>query len=71
MTPDPNHGAVPDLRPAVRADRAVGAVLASACGDALGAGYEFGPSLPADRDVGMVGGALDTYDRLAEEIAKG
>ena len=27
-------------------DRAVGAVLASAAGDALGSQYEFGPSLP-------------------------
>ena len=37
-------------------DRAAGVLLATACGDALGAGYEFGPPLPADQPVGMVGG---------------
>ncbi|MBE7162558.1 MAG: ADP-ribosylglycohydrolase family protein, partial [Williamsia herbipolensis] len=37
-------------------DRALGAVLAGACGDALGAGYEFGPPLAADAPVGMIGG---------------
>jgi ADP-ribosylglycohydrolase len=37
-------------------DRALGAVLASACGDALGAGYEFGPPLPDDEPVTMKGG---------------
>jgi ADP-ribosylglycohydrolase len=37
-------------------DRAVGAVLAGACGDALGAGYEFGPPLDADTPVTMRGG---------------
>ena len=40
----------------VVADRAVGAVLGSASGDALGAHYEFGPSLPADTPVDMIGG---------------
>lgn len=39
-----------------QADRAAGVLLATACGDALGAGYEFGPPLPADSAVGMVGG---------------
>lgn len=43
-------------RPAVVADRSVGAVVASAAGDALGAGYEFGPPLDDDATVGMVGG---------------
>lgn len=33
---------------ALQLDRAVGAVLASAAGDALGSQYEFGPSLPDD-----------------------
>ncbi len=37
-------------------DRLVGAVLAAAAGDALGAGYEFGPPLPADEPVHPVGG---------------
>ena len=37
-------------------DRAAGVLLATACGDALGAGYEFGPPLPPDTPVGMVGG---------------
>jgi len=37
-------------------DRAVGAVLATATGDALGAGYEFGPPLPDDAAVEMTGG---------------
>lgn len=37
-------------------DRALGVVLASACGDALGAGYEFGPALGDDVAVEMRGG---------------
>ena len=37
-------------------DRACGALLAAAAGDALGAGYEFGPPLPADAPVEMKGG---------------
>ncbi|RIX28868.1 ADP-ribosylglycohydrolase family protein [Amnibacterium setariae] len=37
-------------------DRAAGAVLASACGDALGAGYEFGPPMPGVMPVRMKGG---------------
>ena len=39
-----------------QADRAAGALLASACGDALGAGYEFGPPRIHGEDVDMVGG---------------
>jgi len=39
-----------------RVDRAAGVLLATACGDALGAGYEFGPPLPAHVPVGMSGG---------------
>lgn len=31
------------MRAAEKADRAAGVLLASACGDALGAGYEFDP----------------------------
>ena len=45
-----------DVPEAVVADRAVGAVVASAAGDALGAGYEFGPPLGADTPVVMDGG---------------
>jgi ADP-ribosylglycohydrolase len=37
-------------------DRAIGAVLGTAAGDALGAGYEFGPALPDDSAVTMKGG---------------
>ncbi|MEO5534369.1 MAG: ADP-ribosylglycohydrolase family protein [Pseudolysinimonas sp.] len=37
-------------------DRAIGAVVASAAGDALGAGYEFGPPLDDSVDVRMAGG---------------
>jgi len=37
-------------------DRARGVLLATAAGDALGAGYEFGPPLPADVEVTMRGG---------------
>jgi len=37
-------------------DRAVGAVLGSAAGDALGAGYEFGPPVPEPTPILMQGG---------------
>ncbi len=37
-------------------DRAAGVLLGMACGDALGAGYEFGPPLPAGSAVTMRGG---------------
>lgn len=37
-------------------DRAAGVLLATACGDALGAGYEFGPPLPESAPVEMRGG---------------
>ena len=37
-------------------DRAAGVLLATACGDALGAGYEFEPPIGDGADVGMVGG---------------
>lgn len=40
----------------VRAGRAVGAVVVSAAGDALGAGYEFGPALSPETPVAMKGG---------------
>ena len=37
-------------------DRACRVLLATAAGDALGAGYEFGPSLPDDTVIEMAGG---------------
>jgi ADP-ribosyl-[dinitrogen reductase] hydrolase len=37
-------------------DRAAGVLLGMACGDALGAGYEFGPPLAAHVPVAMTGG---------------
>ncbi|MEO9222925.1 MAG: ADP-ribosylglycohydrolase family protein, partial [Mycobacteriaceae bacterium] len=43
------------LSPAQR-DRAAGVLVATAAGDALGAGYEFGPPLPTSTPVGMIGG---------------
>ena len=39
-----------------QSDRAAGVLLVMACGDALGAGYEFGPPLGADVEVVMAGG---------------
>lgn len=41
---------------AAQRDRAAGVLLGTAAGDALGAGYEFGPPLPEGAPVGMVGG---------------
>jgi ADP-ribosylglycohydrolase len=40
-------------------DRACGVLLATAAGDALGAGYEFGPPLADDAPVTMRGGACN------------
>lgn len=37
-------------------DRAAGVLVATAVGDALGAGYEFGPALPSSTPVTMKGG---------------
>jgi ADP-ribosylglycohydrolase len=37
-------------------DRVAGVLLGAACGDALGAGYEFGPPLPSDVAATMRGG---------------
>jgi ADP-ribosyl-[dinitrogen reductase] hydrolase len=60
------HGAVTDEQaPRDRTDRdeaqrsrALGAVIAAAAGDALGAPYEFQPPIPASEDVGMIGGGI-------------
>lgn len=41
---------------AAQRDRAIGVLLGTAAGDALGAGYEFGPPLPEGAIVDMVGG---------------
>lgn len=41
---------------AAQTDRAAGVLLGMACGDALGAGYEFGPPLPENAAVTMKGG---------------
>lgn len=46
---------------AAQRDRACGALLASAAGDALGAGYEFGPPLAPDVSVDMIGGGLGPF----------
>src|ERR1700752_2972588 len=46
---------------AAQRDRACGALLGTAAGDALGAGYEFGPPLPPDVPVGMIGGGLGPF----------
>lgn len=45
--------------PASTLDRAVGALLGLATGDALGAGYEFGPPLVGD--AAMIGGGLGDW----------
>ena len=43
-------------------DRACGVLLATAAGDALGAGYEFGPPLPDDELVTMRGGGACNWE---------
>jgi ADP-ribosyl-[dinitrogen reductase] hydrolase len=45
---------------AAQMDRAQGVLLGTAVGDALGAGYEFGPPLSDSTPVGMIGGG--TFD---------
>ena len=50
-----------DMTPAptltsAQSDRAAGVLLGMACGDALGAGYEFRPPLADDAPVDMIGG---------------
>ncbi len=42
-------------------DRAVGVLLGTAAGDALGAGYEFRAPMPAGASVGMIGGGLGPF----------
>ena len=43
-------------------DRAAGAMIGLACGDALAATNEFGPPLPADTPVAMAGGGLFEWE---------
>lgn len=43
------------------ADRVAGVLIASAAGDALGAGYEFGPVLADDVEVRMIGGGIGDF----------
>jgi ADP-ribosyl-[dinitrogen reductase] hydrolase len=50
-----------DLTAAQR-DRACGALLGAAAGDALGAGYEFGRPLAPDAPVEMIGGGLGPFE---------
>lgn len=52
----PVGGLVTSGMSSARLDRAAGVLIAMACGDALGAGYEFGPPLGPDVKVAMVGG---------------
>jgi ADP-ribosyl-[dinitrogen reductase] hydrolase len=47
---------------AAQRDRACGALLGAAAGDALGAGYEFGPPLAPDAPVDMIGGGLGPFE---------
>ncbi|MDD7811619.1 ADP-ribosylglycohydrolase family protein [Mycobacterium sp. CSUR Q5927] len=46
---------------AAQRDRACGALLATAAGDALGAGYEFDPPRATDEPVAMIGGGLGPF----------
>jgi ADP-ribosyl-[dinitrogen reductase] hydrolase len=48
---------------AAQRDRACGALLATAAGDALGAGYEFNSPMPEDAAVDMIGGGLGAFER--------
>lgn len=55
---------------AVQRDRARGALLATAAGDALGAGHEFdGPRGP-NEPVAMIGGGLGPGADLGSEAAQ-
>jgi ADP-ribosyl-[dinitrogen reductase] hydrolase len=52
-----NHEAALNPRlTSAQTDRAAGVLLGTACGDALGAGYEFGPPLSSTSAVAMIGG---------------
>jgi len=47
---------------AAQRDRAVGVLLGTAAGDALGAGYEFNGPLAANHPVDMIGGGLGSFE---------
>jgi ADP-ribosylglycohydrolase/protein-tyrosine phosphatase len=47
---------------AAQRDRICGALLGSAAGDALGAGYEFGPPLAPGVSVDMIGGGIGPFN---------
>ena len=57
---DPSSSAA-TATPSEVLDRSLGAVMGSAAGDALGAGYEFGPPLPDDLPVEMIGGGAFSW----------
>lgn len=48
---------------AAQRDRACGALLVTAAGDALGAGYEFDPPMAVDASVDMIGRGLGAFER--------
>lgn len=64
-------------------DRAVGVLVGLACGDALGAAYEFGGPISTETEIGMVGGGAFGWEPgewtddtsmalpIAEQIASG
>ena len=54
--PTPTAAAAPIPWSTAVADRAAGVLMGMACGDALGAPFEFGPPLGADHPLGMTGG---------------
>lgn len=55
-SPAPMTQAPPIRWSTAMADRAAGVLMGMACGDALGAPFEFGPPLAADRALAMTGG---------------
>lgn len=64
-------------------DRTVGTLVGLACGDALGAAYEFGAPIPESTEIGMIGGGPFNWQPgewtddtsmampIAEEVANG